>query len=168
MKRSLVAAAIAMAVLSVPAAQAAPMDVVQATSTRVNAFIDEWHDDAAHANPRYFDKMAEHGVFIGTDKTERWEREAFRVWAKPYFDRHNAWSFKALERHVTVAQDGHYAWFDEQLATPFGVCQASGVVHVTAEKLEIEHYQLSVAVPNEVLKDVTELVKRHEGQGGKP
>ena len=47
-------------------------------TAQVNAFVDAWHDDAAHARPAFFDKIASDGIYIGTDKRERWGREAFR------------------------------------------------------------------------------------------
>src|SRR5690242_15742378 len=67
---------------------------------RVTAFLDEWHDDAAHARWAYFDKMLPDGVYIGTDKTELWKRDEFKAWAKPYFERGKAWSFRAVQRHI--------------------------------------------------------------------
>lgn len=132
----------------------------------VNAFIDEWHDDAAHAQVRYFDKMAAEGVFIGTDKTERWTRDAFRRWAAPYFARGSAWSFTVRKRNVCVAEDAGsegagFVWFDEQLDSPFGILQASGVMRKAVSSYEILHYQLSLAVPNEAMDDVKATINKH-------
>ena len=45
---------------------------------QVNAFVDAWHDDAANARMAYFDKIAPDGVYIGTDRTELWRRDAFK------------------------------------------------------------------------------------------
>jgi hypothetical protein len=131
---------------------------------QVNAFVDEWHDDAAHARPAYFDKIARNGVYIGTDKTELWQRDAFRTWAKKYFDRKSAWSFKATQRNVYFSPDKQFIWFDELLDTQMGVCQASGVIRKTAAGFEIEHYQLSMAVPNEVAAQVTRTIKEFEAK----
>ncbi|TFW19324.1 hypothetical protein E4L96_11880 [Massilia arenosa] len=131
---------------------------------QVGAFIDQWHDDAAHARPAYFDKIAPDGVYIGTDKTELWHREEFRAWAKPYFARGSAWSFKAVKRNVYWAPDRSVIWFDELLDTQMGPCQASGVIRRTAKGFQIEHYQLSMAVPNELGKQVTSLIQAHEAK----
>src|SRR5882672_890321 len=87
-------------------------DADTALRQQVNAFVDEWHDDAAHARPAYFDKMAKEGVYIGTDKTELWQRDAFKAWAKKYFDRKSAWSFKATRRNVYFSPDRQFIWFD--------------------------------------------------------
>ena len=126
---------------------------------QVNAFVDEWHDDAAHARLAYFDKMAKDGVYIGTDRTELWKRDEFKAWAKKYFDRKSAWSFKATRRNVYASADGSIIWFDELLDTPnMGPCMASGVIRKTNNGFEILHYQLSMAVPNEVNGQVKKLI----------
>jgi hypothetical protein len=143
-------------------AQNAPSDA--AYRKQINAFIDEWHDDAANARMAYFDKIAPNGIYIGTDKTELWNREQFKAWAKRFFDRKSAWSFKATKRNVYMSPDKKFIWFDELLDTQMGPCQASGVIRKTDKGFEIEHYQLSIAVPNEVADKVTRLVKEYESR----
>ncbi|MBV7536825.1 nuclear transport factor 2 family protein [Duganella sp. sic0402] len=132
---------------------------------QVGAFIDAWHDDAAHGRQAYFEKMAPDGVYIGTDKTEYWQREAFRVWAKPYFDKGSAWDFKAIKRNIYFTPDRRIVWWDEQLNTQMGICQASGVLRAGPEGLAIQHYQLSVAVPNEALEKVQAIIGHTERPG---
>ena len=129
---------------------------------QIHAFIDEWHDDAANARMAYFDKIAPNGIYIGTDKNELWNREQFKAWAKRFFDRKSAWSFKSTKRNVYISPDKKFIWFDELLDTQMGPCQASGVMRKTDKGFEIEHYQLSIAVPNEVAEKVTKLVKEYE------
>jgi hypothetical protein len=143
-------------------AQAASAD--PALTKQVNAFVDSWHDDAAHARMAYFDKMAPDGVYIGTDRGELWQREAFRAWGRKYFEgKKSAWAFKATRRNVYASEDGKLIWFDELLDTPnMGHCMASGVIRKTATGFEILHYQLSMAVPNEIARQVTELVRKAE------
>lgn len=157
MKRFILACAMA---LSSACALAANADAT--VTKQVNTFIDAWHDDAANARMSYFDKIAPDGVYIGTDKTELWHKVAFKNWAKPYFARKSAWSFKAVKRNVYTSADGKIVWFDELLDTQMGPCQASGVLRRTAKSFEIEHYQLSMAVPNAAGKSVTELIAQHE------
>ncbi len=143
------------------AAQADPALVKQ-----VNAFVDGWHDDAAHARMGYFDKMAPDGIYIGTDRSELWQREAFREWGRKYFEgKKSAWTFHATRRNVYASPDGKLIWFDELLDTEnMGHCMASGVLRRTAAGFEIVHYQLSVAVPNEVVDQVTGLIKKAEAK----
>ena len=131
---------------------------------RVNAFVDEWHQDAAHARPAYFDKIAADGIYIGTDKTERWTKEAFREWAKPQFARPTAWAFTPLHRNIGFTPDRQVVWFDEQVRSSMGLLQASGVVRPTANSFEIVHYQLSIAVPNDLIPQVTGAIKEFESK----
>jgi hypothetical protein len=139
-------------------------DADAALRQQVNAFVDGWHDDAAHARAAYFDKIASDGVYIGTDKTELWHRDAFKAWAQKYFDRKSAWSFKASRRNVYFSPDKQFIWFDELLDTQMGVCQASGVIRKTAAGFEIAHYQLSMAVPNDLAAQVTRSIRQFEAK----
>jgi len=158
MPRLLAAAILCLGLLGVlNTARAAPAD--PALASQVNAFVDAWHDDAAHARMAYFDKIAPDGVYIGTDRTELWQRDAFKAWARKYFERKAAWSFKATRRNVYASADKSLIWFDELLDTPnMGPCMASGVIRKTATGFEIVHYQLSMAVPNELAGQVTKLI----------
>ena len=133
-------------------------------TARVNAFVDAWHQDAAHARPAFFDKIASDGIYIGTDKTERWTREAFREWAKPAFARPVAWAFRPLHRNVRVSPDRTFIWFDEQVRSSMGILQATGVMRPAADSFEIVHYQLSIAVPNEIIPEVTGAIKAFESK----
>jgi hypothetical protein len=144
--------------------QAAPAD--PALAKQVNAFVDGWHDDAAHARMAYFDKIAADGVYIGTDRSELWQRDAFRAWGRKYFEgKASAWTFHATRRNVYASNDGKLIWFDELLDTEnMGHCMASGVMRRTATGFEIVHYQLSIAVPNEISKQVTGLIRQAEGK----
>ena len=159
MKRLILACCLFLSSLAAFAQDADP-----ALRQQVNAFLDEWHDDAAHARLAYFDKIAKNGVYIGTDKTELWRRDEFKTWAKPQFERKVAWAFKATKRNVYASADKQFIWFDELLDTQMGVCQASGVIRKTATGFEIEHYQLSMAVPNDVGSQVTRLIKDFEAR----
>lgn len=126
----------------------------------IAALLDDWHDAAAKADAaRYFERFAKDGVFLGTDGTERWTAAEFRVWAKPYFDRGKAWSFRAVSRHVTLSKDGTVAWFDEALETPnMGPCRGSGVLVREDGAWRIAQYNLTLVVPNDVMKDVKKVI----------
>jgi hypothetical protein len=95
------ALAVLLSAVSAPASAADAAATASAADVQqVNAFIDEWHDDAAHARSRFFDKMAPGAIYIGTDKTERWTRDELKAWSKKYFERPSAWAFKPIKRHV--------------------------------------------------------------------
>jgi hypothetical protein len=153
----------AAAILSLSLFSAAHAATDAQLTQQVNAFVDAWHDDAANARMAYFDKIATDGVYIGTDRSELWRRDEFKAWAKKHFERKSAWSFKATRRNVYASADGSIIWFDELLDTPnMGPCMASGVIRKTATGFEIVHYQLSMAVPNEVAGQVSSLIAAHE------
>ncbi len=157
MKRLVLACCFFFASLAVHAQAADP-----ALAKQVNAFVDSWHDDAANARYAYFDKMAPDAVYIGTDASELWHRDQFKAWAKRYFDSKKAWAFKSIRRNVYAS--GGMIWFDELLDTKMGICMASGVVRKTPTGFEIVHYQLSMAVPNEVNKQVVQLIKDNDAK----
>ncbi|WP_332848298.1 nuclear transport factor 2 family protein [Massilia sp. S19_KUP03_FR1] len=149
------------------AAQAqAPADPDAALRQQVNAFVDGWHEDATNSRPAFFDKMAKDGVYIGTDKTELWKRDAFKVWAKKAFERPTAWAFTPIRRNVYMSPDKSVIWFDELLKTKMGICQASGVMHKVGNSFEIDHYQLSIAVPNEISSKVIGTIGDYEAPLG--
>ena len=122
----------------------------------IASVLDHWHEAAANADfEGYFWDMAPRAVFIGTDATEYWTGEEFKAFAKPYFDKGKAWSFKSVERHIYVDDTGGIAWFDELLDTQMKLCRGSGIMQKVGGSWKIAHYVLSIAVPND---DVDELV----------
>jgi uncharacterized protein (TIGR02246 family) len=129
----------------------------------VAAVLDDWHAAAAAADePRYFKHFAPDAVFLGTDGAERWTLEEFRRYAHPYFAMGRAWTFKPSGRHVTVSHDGAVAWFDEALDTPnLGPARGSGVLVRVKGIWKIAHYNLSVPIPNGLLKEFKERIEAH-------
>ena len=127
----------------------------------VAAVLDDWHAAAAAADePRYFQHFAPDAVFLGTDGTERWTVEDFRRYAHPYFARGRAWSFKPAGRHIFLSHDGAVAWFDEALDTPnLGPARGSGVLVKVKGAWKIAHYNLSVPIPNGLLKEFKERIE---------
>lgn len=124
----------------------------------INATLDSWHIAAATANYNaYFDLMTPDAIFIGTDATENWNRKDFEVFAKPRFDSHNAWTMKALERHVFLDPTGKVAWFDELLKTRFKICRGSGVLVKIGKKWKIKHYVLSLTIPDDVTDEIVKI-----------
>lgn len=138
------------------------VDEVQLT-TELNQFMDNWHLAAAETNEElFFGKMSENAIYIGTDAGERWTKEEFYGFAKPYFDKGSAWDFKATSRNWAFSDDYQYAWFDELLDTWMGVCRSSGVLKKHKNGWLLEHYHLSVTVPNDVVRDFVQLVEAYE------
>jgi hypothetical protein len=162
MKRFFLACVLSLANLSV----LAQTDADAALKQQVNAFVDGWHEDATNSRPAFFDKIARDGVYIGTDKKELWKRDEFKAWAKKAFDRPTAWAFTPIRRNVYFSPDKSVIWFDELLNTQMGTCQASGVLHKVGNSFEIDHYQLSIAVPNGVSSKVISTIGDYEAPLG--
>jgi hypothetical protein len=131
----------------------------QQDTTSINKFLNEWHRAAAQANAEvFFNSMAEDGIYIGTDATERWTKAEFIQFAKPYFDKGKAWDFKPYNRAIHVSKTGQYVWFSELLGTWMGVCRGSGILEYTPTGWKIHQYHLSVTVPNDLIRDFISLV----------
>jgi len=131
----------------------------------VAAVIDDWHAAAAAADEgRYFGHIAEGGVFLGTDATERWTKAQFLAYAHPYFAKGKAWSFKSVRRDIRFSKNGTVAWFDEDLATPnLGPSRGSGVLVREGKTWRIVQYNLSVPIPNERFAEVKKVIEAGSG-----
>lgn len=141
-----------------------PALVSTATSAQSpEAVLDAWHLAAARADAdAYFGLMASGAVFLGTDATERWTKAEFRAYAEPYFKQGKAWTFKSVKRHVANSSDGNTAWFDEELDTPnLGPARGSGVLVKQGGVWRIIQYNLSVPIPNPLMRQVKQEIQEH-------
>lgn len=131
--------------------------------SEINALLNNWHKDASEANfDAYFNAMSNKSVFIGTDAYENWNLEAFKNFSKPHFDKGKAWDFKVLDRNVYFDSKGEIAWFDELLDTWMGVCRGCGVLKKSNNTWKIEHYVLSLTIPNSNIDAVIDLNIKHD------
>ncbi|HET9451728.1 MAG TPA: nuclear transport factor 2 family protein [Aggregicoccus sp.] len=149
--------------LLLPLLAAAPAAAPRSNPTAaVGAVLEDWHAAAAAADEaRYFAHFTRDAVFLGTDGTERWTRDQLRTWAKPFFARGKAWSFRALSRNVAFSKDGQVAWFDEALDTPnLGPARGSGVLVREGGRWRIAQYNLSVPIPNALMDDFKARIER--------
>ena len=127
----------------------------QTPKETITKVLDNWHLAAANANfDKYMSAMTSDAIYIGTDATENWTKPQFEAFAKPYFDKGKAWSFTALERHIYLSKDQKTAWFDELLNTQMKICRGSGVLIKVGKSWKIQHYVLSITVPNENSSEV--------------
>lgn len=133
-------------------------------STDIDAALDGFHTAASKADGEtYFGHFHKDGVFLGTDKTERWTVEAFRAFAEPYFSKGKGWTYISQERHISLAADGRTAWFDEKLHNEkYGNTRGSGVLVKQDDGWKITQYVLSFPIPNAVAKDAIKLIQAHE------
>jgi len=123
--------------------------------------LDDFHDAASKGDEAtYFAILPDDAVFLGTDATERWTGKQFREFAMPYFERGPAWIYVPLQRWITVSADGAFAWFDEVLDNEgYGECRGSGVLERRAERWVVRQYNLTVPVPNDLLRGVAARIR---------
>ncbi|RUA33415.1 MAG: hypothetical protein DSY77_10325 [Bacteroidetes bacterium] len=132
----------------------------QTPTETINQFMDNWHNAAATADEDvFFGSMTEDGVYLGTDKTEKWTRDEMAEWANEYFQKESAWSFTATERDVYFSEDGKTAWLNEKLDTWMGVCKGTAVLVLKPEGWKIALYDLSVTIDNDKIDKFLELIK---------
>ena len=129
---------------------------------QITKTLDDWHLAATQVRFNdYMNVLTNDAVYIGTDATENWNKTQFMAFAKPYFDKGKAWSFFALERHIYFSKDQKIAWFDELLDTQMKICRGSGVLVKIGKIWKIQHYVLSMTIPNdnssEVIKSKTKI-----------
>ncbi len=134
----------------------------------LNVFLDSWHTDAAEGRIAYFDKMAPEGIYLGTDATELWTTSEFKEWSAPYFEDGQAWDFQAISRNIYTNKDQQVVWFDELLNTWMGVCRGSGVLTREKGDWKIAHYHLSLAIPNEAIKPIIQLIEAKDSLDSQP
>jgi ketosteroid isomerase-like protein len=129
-----------------------------AAPAAIEAMLDDFHGAAAHADEeRYFAHFAADGVFLGTDASERWDVQAFRAYAHPYFARGHGWTFHGVRRRIAVR--GDLAWFEEDLETKnLGPARGSGVLALQGGRWLVEQYVLSITVPNDKMAGVKTLL----------
>ena len=138
----------------------------ESPEARIAKAIDDFHDAAAKADAtRYFAHLTADAVFLGTDAAERWTKEQFEAFAKPYFDEGKGWAYKSTKRHVSVAADKSHAFFDELLQNEhYGVCRGSGVLRLEEGRWRIAQYNLSIPMPNALAKEFVARIRAHAGE----
>lgn len=135
-------------------------DIIKQKQT-INQLLDDWHKAATNADlEAYFNKMTDDAIYLGTDASERWTKDEFYNFCKPYFDKGKAWEFKPKDRTVYFSVNYKTAWFEETLDTWMGDCRGSGVLIFKDKAWKIKHYNLAVAVPNDVVRDYIKLLTK--------
>ena len=127
---------------------------------KLDQLILNWHKAASEAKfDAYFNCLTDDFIFLGTAPGERWTKKEFQEFSKPYFDKGQAWDFKASNRIWNFSKDGKTAWFDEDLATWMQGCRGSGVCTKIRGVWSISYYNLTVLIENEKIKEFIELRK---------
>ncbi len=149
--------AILLLVLTHLAEAQAPADDEQLVAATLNTL----HQAASDADyEAYSSVFAADAIFLGTDATERWTRDQFMGYAKPYFDQGRGWTYVMVERHVSIAADGATAWFDERLDNAsYGETRGSGVLIKESGEWKISQYNLTIPMPNELAREFVDRIR---------
>jgi hypothetical protein len=130
---------------------------------QADTLITTWHQAAAKSSLEpYIGSMAQTGFYMGTDASERWGKNAFAEFCKPWFAKQKGWAFTKIERNIYVADQGNMIWWDELLDTKLGVCRGSGVMQLKQGKWQIEQYILSPTIPNELIDSVVHMKRAQD------
>jgi len=118
--------------------------------SQLDSLIDFWHLQASEAKfDSYFNVTTDDFIFLGTAPGERWNKNQFKEFSKPYFDKGKAWDFKPITRNWILSVDGKTAWFDEDLTTWMNTCRGSGICLKKNGKWKLAYYNLTVLIENE-------------------
>ncbi|MBK6380678.1 MAG: nuclear transport factor 2 family protein [Chitinophagaceae bacterium] len=130
---------------------------------QIAAMLDSFNVAAANADYiRYFNFYTEDATFNGTDATENWDKAAYMIWAKPFFDKKTTWNFTAIKRNIYFGKNADIAWFEELLNTQMKICRGSGVVVKQGNDWKVQQYVLSTTIPNSQLDTVIKIKTQEE------
>jgi len=133
----------------------------QSIGQNLDSLVNQWHKAAGQANfDNYFNFMDSSFVFLGTAPGERWGKQDFATFSKPYFDKGKAWDFTPSNRIWSFSKDSTIAWFDEDLATWMEGCRGSGILVKSNNEWKIVYYNLTVLIENEKIQEFIELRKK--------
>jgi hypothetical protein len=127
----------------------------------LDPIINEWHQNAANAAfDAYFGITTDDFVFLGTAPEERWSKDQFKAFCRPYFDKKSTWNFTPSSRQWNFSNDSNTAWFDERLDTWMEGCRGTGILSKIDGKWYLAYYNLHVLIENEKIKPFIELRKQ--------
>ena len=134
---------------------------VNSDKQQIKTVLNRFHQAAASANFEvYFDLLSHNAIFLGTDASERWTKDAFKDYVRPAFSKGNGWLYTPSQQNIEVIKHRQVAFFDELLSSEsYGTCRSSGILIKTPLGWKISQYNLSIPIPNSLAKDVTNKIK---------
>lgn len=129
---------------------------------QVNETLDQFHQAAANADfDKYFALFADEGIFMGTDAGERWNKEQFKGFVRPFFSKGKGWLYSPTERNISPTLSNNLVIFDELLENSnYGQCRGSGILIKTGSGWQILQYNLSIPVPNDISGTIVGKIKQ--------
>jgi len=138
------------------------------TKSDIENVLNTFHQAAADANQSlYFSLLDEQAIFLGTDGSERWNKQDFSDFVTPYFSKGQGWLYQPSQRSITLVPPNNsneqLAFFDELLENSnYGQCRGTGVLRLTSNGWKILQYNLSIPVPNEIASVVVEKIQSYQ------
>jgi hypothetical protein len=136
---------------------------IKVETQAINTLMDGLHYAASQADlGGYLGAFTDKGVFMGTDDWERWTRpRTLDAYVTERFKGGTGWTYKSVERHLSFAQSGDTAWFDEIIVSQkWGRFRGTGVVTKQHDRWKIAHYSMSILIANEAFFDIAEINKK--------
>ena len=130
-------------------------------NSQLDQVVNDWHKAAADADfEKYFGAMDPAFVFLGTAPGERWDKNKFASFSKPYFDKGSVWDFNPSNRIWMFSKNKKMAWFDEDLETWMEGCRGSGIMIRKKGEWKLVYYNLTVLIENEKINEFIQLRKQ--------
>ena len=135
-----------------------------ANEKMINKTLDAFHQAAADAKfDAYFSLLSDDAIFLGTDSSERWTKQQFKTFVRPYFSQGKGWLYVPTVRNLSFIPNSDVVYFDEILMNEsYGETRGSGVMIETERGWKIAQYNLSIPMPNAIAKELVERIKHYQ------
>ena len=111
---------------------------------------------------KYINLFSEDAIFFGTDISERWSKNEFKLYVRSRFDTGTGWTYKPINRNIFISKNEKVAWFDEILFNEkYGEFRGTGVLIIENGKWKISQYNLLLPIPNDFLQKYANEIKEH-------
>ncbi len=129
----------------------------------INDVLDSLHHLASLADEkRYINLFSKNAIFFGTDISERWPKNEFKLYVKSRFDSGIGWTYKPINRNIFISNNERVAWFDEILFNEkYGEFRGTGVLIIENGEWKISQYNLLLPIPNDFLQKYANEIKEH-------
>ncbi len=103
---------------------------------------------------RYFGHFAADGVFLGTDRAERFSLAGVRAILGPYYAHGARPTTIPIEQVVYPSADGGWAWFEQLVERQHvGRMRGTGVLRRVDDTWKLVHYNVVLTVPDDLTED---------------
>ncbi len=133
----------------------APVEPSDAPAGSARWLLHDVHRAKAEGDgERYFGHFAPDGVFLGTDRSERFSLAGMRAILGPYYARGARPLTIPVEQIVYPTPDGGWAWFEQLVERQHvGRMRGTGVLRKVDDTWKFLHYNVVLIVPNALAED---------------